>query len=53
MFCSIVSKFKCRNLKQILEHSETQVLFVGKLDDFESMRAGIPTNMKCIAIHLH
>ena len=36
-------------LKQILEHSETQVLFVGKLDDFESMRPGIPSNMQCIA----
>ena len=36
-------------LKQILEHSETQVLFVGKLDDFESMRAGIPANIQCIA----
>ena len=36
-------------LKQILEHSETQVLFVGKLDDFESMRPGIPANIQCIA----
>ena len=36
-------------LKQILEHSETQVLFVGKLDDYESMRPGIPSNMQCIA----
>ena len=36
-------------LKQILEHSETQVLFVGKLDDFESMRAGVPEKIQCIA----
>ena len=36
-------------LKQILEHSETQVLFVGKLDDYESMRPGVPANMQCIA----
>ena len=36
-------------LKQILEHSETQVLFVGKLDDFESMRPGLPANIQCIA----
>ena len=36
-------------LKQILEHSETQVLFVGKLDDFESMRPGVPASVQCIA----
>ena len=30
------------SLKQILIHSETKVLFVGKLDDFEKMRPGIP-----------
>ena len=36
-------------LKQILEHSETQVLFVGKLDEFESMRPGVPANVQCIA----
>lgn len=36
-------------LKQILEHSETQVLFVGKLDNFESMRPGVPANVQCIA----
>ena len=36
-------------LKQILEHSETQVLFIGKLDDYESMRPGVPANVKCIA----
>ena len=36
-------------LKQILEHSETQVLFVGKLDDYESMRPGVPANVQCIA----
>ena len=36
-------------LKQILEHSETQVLFVGKLDDYESIRPGVPVNVQCIA----
>jgi len=36
-------------LKQILEHSETKVLFVGKLDDFESMRPGVPANVQCIS----
>lgn len=36
-------------LKQILEHSETQILFVGKLDDYENMRPGVPKNVQCIA----
>ncbi len=36
-------------LKQILEHSETKVLFVGKLDDYESVRPGVPANVQCIA----
>ena len=37
------------SLEQILIHSETKVLFVGKLDDFEKMRPGIPKDMSCIA----
>ena len=37
------------SLEQILIHSETKVLFVGKLDDFEKMRPGIPKEMSCIA----
>lgn len=35
-------------LKKILEHSETKVLFVGKLDNFKLMKRGIPTNIQCI-----
>ena len=37
------------SLEQILIHSETKVLFVGKLDDFEKIRPGIPKKMSCIA----
>lgn len=37
------------SLKQILEHSETKVLFVGKLDGYENMRPGVPENVQCIA----
>ena len=40
---------KAQSIQQILEHSETKLVFVGKLDDFESMRPGIPQDMPCIA----
>ncbi|MGC6470480.1 MAG: AMP-binding protein [Flavobacteriales bacterium] len=40
---------KAESVKQILEHSETKLVFVGKLDDFASMRPGIPKDMPCIA----
>ncbi|MBL4586853.1 MAG: AMP-binding protein [Flavobacteriales bacterium] len=36
-------------LKQILEHSESKMLFVGKLDDWAGMKSGVPAGMKCIA----
>jgi long-subunit acyl-CoA synthetase (AMP-forming) len=35
-------------LNKILIHSETKVLFVGKLDNFEAMQPGIPKDMPCI-----
>mgnify|MGYP000636147404 CR=1 FL=1 len=36
----------------ILEHSETKLLFVGKLDDWESMKPGVPDDMPCISYPL-
>jgi len=36
------------SVRQILEHSETKVLFVGKLDDYASMKPGVPEDMYCI-----
>jgi long-chain acyl-CoA synthetase len=39
-------------IRQILEHSEAQLLFVGKLDGWAAMRAGIPESMPCIALPL-
>jgi long-chain acyl-CoA synthetase len=36
-------------LKQVLDHSQCKLLFLGKLDDFNSMEAGIPEEMKCVA----
>ena len=36
------------SLNKILSHSETQLLFVGKLDNFDLMKDGIPSNINCI-----
>ncbi|HEY0739906.1 MAG TPA: AMP-binding protein, partial [Chryseosolibacter sp.] len=35
-------------IHQILEHSQSKILFVGKLDNFAEQEAGIPGNVKCI-----
>jgi len=36
-------------LNQVLVHSECKVLFVGKLDNWASMKDGVPASVKCIA----
>ncbi|MDC1024290.1 AMP-binding protein [Flavobacteriales bacterium] len=36
------------SLNKILLHSETQLLFVGKLDNFDLIKDGIPSNINCI-----
>ena len=36
-------------IRQILEHSESKLLFVGKLDGWANMKPGIPEGMPCIA----
>ncbi|MFT5717342.1 MAG: long-chain acyl-CoA synthetase [Oleiphilaceae bacterium] len=36
----------------ILEHSEAKLLFVGKLDDWDEMKGGIPENMSGISFEL-
>jgi len=36
----------------ILDHSESKLLFVGKLDDWEEIQKGIPDAMPCIAFPL-
>jgi long-chain acyl-CoA synthetase len=35
-------------IRQILEHSESKLLFVGKLDGWEHMKPGIPAGLPCI-----
>jgi long-chain acyl-CoA synthetase len=36
-------------IRQILEHSESKLLFVGKLDGWEGMKPGIPAGLACIS----
>jgi long-chain acyl-CoA synthetase len=35
-------------VRQILEHSESTLLFVGKLDGWDGMKSGVPAGMKCV-----
>ncbi|PIE40733.1 MAG: AMP-binding acetyl-CoA synthetase, partial [Gammaproteobacteria bacterium] len=37
---------------KILKHSESKILFVGKLDGWEAMKPGIPDDVKCISYPL-
>jgi long-chain acyl-CoA synthetase len=39
-------------IRQILEHSESKLLFVGKLDGWEGMKPGIPKGLPCISLPL-
>ncbi len=39
-------------VRQILEHSESKLLFVGKLDGWEAMKPGVPAGLPCIALPL-
>ncbi|MBA2761195.1 MAG: AMP-binding protein [Segetibacter sp.] len=38
-----------RSIQQILEHSGSVLLFIGKLDDWQMMKPGVPTGLKCIS----
>jgi len=39
-------------VRQILEHSEARLLFVGKLDGWDAMRAGVPEGLPRISLPL-
>ncbi|MBL0917409.1 MAG: AMP-binding protein [Hydrogenophaga sp.] len=39
-------------IRQILTHSESKALFVGKLDGWEGMKPGVPADMPCISYPL-
>jgi len=38
------------NVQQILERSESTLLFVGKLDNWDALKDGIPKSINCIAL---
>ncbi len=40
------------SVRQILEHSEARLLFVGKLDAWDDMKAGIPDGLPCVRLPL-
>jgi long-chain acyl-CoA synthetase len=39
-------------IRFVLEHSDSKLLFVGKLDDWPSQASGVPAGMPCIALPL-
>ncbi|HSW08158.1 AMP-binding protein [Aquabacterium sp.] len=39
-------------IRQILNHSESKLLFIGKLDGFDGMKSGIPAGLPCISLPL-
>jgi len=39
-------------LRYVLEHSDARLLIVGKLDDWEAMRSGIPTTLPMLTLPL-
>jgi long-chain acyl-CoA synthetase len=39
-------------ITQILQHSEARLLFLGKLDDWEAMRPGVPAGLPCVSYAL-
>ena len=44
----IYPNLNSETLEKILTHSESKLLFVGKLDNFSSMKKGVPSNIDCI-----
>lgn len=41
------------SVRQVLEHSGTQVAFIGKLDDWGAMAPGVPSGVKTVSLPLH
>jgi long-chain acyl-CoA synthetase len=39
-------------VRQILEHSQARLLFIGKLDGWQAMKAGVPAGLPCITLPL-
>lgn len=45
----IYPTFSASTIQQILEHSGSKILFVGKLDNFAEQKSGVPASVKCIS----
>ncbi len=39
-------------IRQILDHSEARLLFIGKLDGWRGMKSGVPAGMACVGLPL-
>jgi long-chain acyl-CoA synthetase len=39
-------------IRQILDHSEARLLFIGKLDGWDAMKPGVPAGLPCISLPL-
>jgi long-chain acyl-CoA synthetase len=39
-------------IRQILQHSEAKLLFVGKLDGWDAMKPGVPAGLPCVGMPL-
>ncbi len=53
--CTTVAIFPTESadtIRYVLEHSESKLLFVGKLDHWDSQKAGVPDGLPCIALPL-
>ncbi|HWR80689.1 MAG TPA: AMP-binding protein, partial [Pseudomonas sp.] len=40
------------SVRQVMEHSESRVAFIGKLDDWPSMAPGVPEGVICVGLPL-
>jgi long-chain acyl-CoA synthetase len=49
VFVPLYPNLNADTVKLVLDHSETKLLFVGKLDDWPNMKSGVPESVKCIA----
>ena len=41
-------RLAAETIRQILDHSEAKLLFVGKLDGWDGMKAGVPKGLPCV-----
>ncbi len=53
-YCSVplYPTLNAETVRQILAHSESKALFIGKLDDWESMKAGVPVALPAFCCSL-